>query len=109
MAIKDADGDNPAVVAPVVLTFAFLKIIDPTIDPTFTNVNRLFVLPFTRTDIRDYRNAFWNYYVPDAEIKDFDVLIDGKSFFDLPLKMKKKLTEKVLKWVTIMIIQLAIY
>ena len=28
------------------------------IDPAFTNVNRLFVLPFTRTDIRDYRNSF---------------------------------------------------
>ena len=28
------------------------------IDPTFTNVNRLFVLPFTRTDTRDYRNVF---------------------------------------------------
>ena len=29
------------------------------IDPTFTNVNRLFVLPFTRTDTRDYRNVFF--------------------------------------------------
>ena len=56
------------------------------IDPTFTNVNRLFVLPFTRTDTRDYRYAFSNYYVPNAEIKDFNVLIDRKSFFDLPVK-----------------------
>ena len=32
------------------------------IDPTFTNVNRLLVLPFTRIDIRDYRNVFSNYY-----------------------------------------------
>ena len=50
------------------------------IDPTFTNVNRLFVLPFTRTDTCDYRNVFSNYYVPDAEIKDLDVLIDRKKF-----------------------------
>ena len=35
------------------------------IDPTFTNVNRLFVLPFARTDIGDYRNVFSNYYVKD--------------------------------------------
>ena len=28
------------------------------IDKTFTNINRLFVLPFTRTDARDYRNSF---------------------------------------------------
>ena len=50
------------------------------IDPTFTNVNRLFLLPFTITDTRDYRNVFSHYYVPDAEIKDFNVLIEGKSF-----------------------------
>ena len=39
------------------------------IDPTFTNVNRLFVLPFTRTDIHDHRNSFSHYYVPDTKIK----------------------------------------
>ena len=60
------------------------------IDPTFTNVNRLFVLPFTRTDTRDYRNSFSNYYVPDAKIKDFNVLIDGKTFFDLPVKNEEE-------------------
>ena len=64
-------------------------------DPTFTNFNRLFVLPFTRTDACNYRNVFSHYYVPDAEIKYFNVLIDGKSFFDLPVKMKKKLTKKL--------------
>ena len=26
------------------------------IDPTFTNANRLFVLSFSRSDTRDYRN-----------------------------------------------------
>ena len=30
------------------------------IDPAFTNVNRLFVLPFTRTDICDCRNSFFS-------------------------------------------------
>ena len=64
-------------------------------DPTFTNFNRLFVLPFTRNDTCNYRNVFSHYYVPDAEIKYFNVLIDGKSFFDLPVKMKKKLTKKL--------------
>ena len=57
------------------------------IDPTFTNVNRLFVLPFTRTNIRDYRNSFSHYYVPDAEIEYFNVQIKGKGF---PICQKKK-------------------
>ena len=66
------------------------------IDPAFTNVNRLFALPFSRSDIRDYRNSFSHYYVPDAEIKGCNVLIDGKSFFDLPLKNKEEAYEKIM-------------
>ena len=118
MTTKGAEGDNPAIVALVVLRFEITDVklyvpvvtlskendtklleqlksgfkrtikwnkyrsqmtIQPKnnnlnylIDPTFTNVNRLFVLPFTRTDTRDYRNVS-NYYLPDAEIKDFNV------------------------------------
>ena len=60
------------------------------IEPTFTNVNRLFVLLFTRTNIRDYRNVFSNYYVPDAEIKDFNVLIDRRSLFNLLVKNEEE-------------------
>ena len=51
------------------------------VDPTFTDVNRLFVLSF-----QDYRDSFSHYYEPNARIKDFNVSIDGKSFFDLPVK-----------------------
>ena len=67
------------------------------IDPTFTNVNRLFVLSFPRNNNTDSRYSYSNYYVPKAQMKDFNVLIDGRSFFDLPIKMKKKLTKRLLK------------
>ena len=50
------------------------------IDPTFTNVNRLFVLSFSRNNSTDNRDSFSDYYVPNVEIKDFNVLIDGKRF-----------------------------
>ena len=61
------------------------------IDPMFTNVNRLFVLSFQRitgqnNTTKDYRDPFSHYYVPNIRIKDFNVLIDRKSFFDLPVK-----------------------
>ena len=64
------------------------------IDPTFTNVNRLFVLSFQRiagenNTTKDYRDSFSHYYVPNVRIKDFNVLIDGKSFFDLPVKIEE--------------------
>ena len=35
---------------------------------------------------KDHRDSFSHYYVQDIEIKDFDFLIDRKSFFDLPVK-----------------------
>ena len=64
------------------------------IDPTFTNVNRLFVLSFeNETD----RTSISKYYVPKVEIKDFNVLIDGKPFFEIPVKIKKKHMKQLLK------------
>ena len=61
------------------------------IDPTFTNANRLFVLSFQRivgenNTIKDHSDSSSRYYVPNVRIKDFNILIDGKSFFDLPVK-----------------------
>ena len=50
------------------------------IDPTFMNVNRFFFLPFPRNNNTDSRYYFSNYYVPKVQIKDFNVLIDGKIF-----------------------------
>ena len=66
-------------------------------DPTFTKVNRLFLLSFQRNAEGDRRGSFYHYYVTNVEIKDFNVLIDGKSFSDLPVKRKKKHTRKLLK------------
>ena len=50
------------------------------IDPTFTKVNRLFVLSFERIEEnnvkKDHRDSFSRYYVPNVEIKYFSVLTD---------------------------------
>ena len=64
------------------------------IDPTFINVNRLFVLSFARNAEGDNRDSFSHYYVPNVEIKDFNVLNDGKSLFDLPVKNGEEAYEK---------------
>ena len=50
------------------------------IDPTFMNFNKLFVLSFQRNNNTDSRYSYSNYYVPKVELKDFNVLIDGKTF-----------------------------
>ena len=67
------------------------------INPTFTNVNRLFVLSFPINNNTDKRDSFSYYYVPNVEIKDFNVLIDGKSFFDLPVKNEEEAYEKIIE------------
>ena len=61
------------------------------IDPTFIKVNKLFVLSFEN---EENRTLFSKYYVPKVEIKDFNVLIDGKNFFDVPVKNKEEAYEK---------------
>ena len=70
------------------------------IDPTFTNVNRLFVLSYERIEEdnvkKGYRDCFSHYYVPKVQTKNFNVLIDGKSFFDLPIKNEEEAYKKLL-------------
>ena len=60
------------------------------IDPSFTKVNRLFVLSFENEQDRTY---FSKYYVPKVEIKEFNVLIDRKSFLDVLVKNKEEAYE----------------
>ena len=72
------------------------------IDPTFTNVNRLFVLSFQRivgenNTTKDHRGSFSHYYVPHVKIKDFNVLFNGKSFFDLSVKNEEEAYEKIIE------------
>ena len=64
------------------------------VDLTFTKVNRLFVLSFEN---EEDRTSYFNHYTPIIEITDFNVLIDGKSFFDVPVKNKEQAYEKLLK------------
>ena len=51
------------------------------IDPTINKVNILFVLSFESED--DGRISFSKYHTPKVEIKDFNVLVDGKGFFEM--------------------------
>ena len=65
-----------------------------------TAQNRLFVLSFEIIEENNikkyYRDSFSHYYVPKVQIKDFNVLIDGKSFFDLSVKNEEGVYEKII-------------
>ena len=64
------------------------------INPTFTNVNKLFVLSFEN---ENDRVSFSKYYLPKIQIKDFNVLIDGKPFFEIPVKNKEEAYEAIIE------------
>ena len=64
------------------------------IDPTFTKVNRLFVLSFEN---EDDRRSFSKYYVPNVQIKDFNVLINGKNVFDKSIKNEEETYEQIIE------------
>ena len=76
------------------------------IDLIFIKVNRLFVLSFEN---EEDKTTFSKYYTTKVEIKDFNVLIDRKSFFDVPVKNKEEAYEKLLRSVKTVITQLVIY
>ena len=64
------------------------------IDTTFSNVNRLFVLSFEN---EDDTTSYYKYYMPSVETKDYNVLIDGNAFFELPIKNIEETYEKIIQ------------
>ena len=53
------------------------------IDPSFQGVDKLFVLSFENNAIP---TIYTRCFFPSAEIKDYNIMIDGKNFFDKLVK-----------------------
>ena len=64
------------------------------IEPSFQGINRLFVLAFENDDQRISNKR---YYIPNVEIKDYNVIIDAKNFFDQPVTNDKVTYENIRK------------
>ena len=58
-------------------------------DPTFRNINRLFIQSFEDCNSDPTRN-FFKYFMSLVEIKDFNILIDNKPNFEQPIKNKQR-------------------
>ena len=63
------------------------------IDPTFTNVNRLFVLAYQNADDRP---SYSQFYLLNVMVKDYNVIIDKLAFFDLSIKTEEEAYEKII-------------
>ena len=63
------------------------------IEPSLRGVNRLFILAFENDT---QRTSHSGYYLPNVEIKNYNIVINGENFFDQPIK-NKKITYDMLK------------
>ena len=66
-------------------------------EPSFQAVNRLFVLALENDE---QRASDRRYYFPNVEIKDYNVMIDGKNVFDQSVKNDKVTYENIRKIAT---------
>ena len=67
------------------------------VEPSFQGVNRLFVLAFENYT---QRTSHSGYYLPNVEIKNYNVMINGENFFDQPIKNNKVTYENIRKIAT---------
>ena len=67
------------------------------VEPSFQGVNRFFVLVF-EDDAQ--RTSHSGYYLPNVEIKDYNIMINVENFFDQPIKNNKVTYENIKKITT---------
>ena len=71
--------------------------LDYLIDPCFQGINKLFALPFNALADRIRHSR---YYLPTEKVKDYNFMIDGKSFFDESIQNDIKTFENIRKFTT---------
>ena len=55
------------------------------LDPSFQGVNRLFVMTYNRENGQPTRNGQQKYYLPRTDLEKYNVIIDGRNFYDNPI------------------------
>ena len=57
------------------------------LDPSFQGVNRLFVMSYSRADNNQpTRNGRKKYYLPRIDLNKYNVIINGRNFYDNPIE-----------------------
>ena len=67
------------------------------VEPSFQGLNRFFVLAFKNDP---QRTLHCGYYLPNVEIKDYNIMINGENFFGQPIKNNKVTYESIRKVAT---------
>ena len=56
------------------------------LDLSFQGVNRLFVMAYNRANGQPTRNGQQKYYLPRIDLEKYNVVIDGRNFYDNPIE-----------------------
>ena len=64
------------------------------VEPSFQGVNRLFVLTF-ENDAQ--RASHTGPYLPTVQLKKYNIMINGKNFFDKPVQNYKVTYQNIIK------------
>ena len=56
------------------------------LDPSFQGVNRLFVMAYNREDGQPTKNGQRKYYLPRIDLEKYNIIIDGRNFYDNPIE-----------------------
>ena len=57
------------------------------LDPSFQGVNRLFVMAYNRVVGQPTRNGQQKYHLPRIDLEKYNVIIDGRNFMIIQLKV----------------------
>ena len=61
--------------------FKYIKL-----DPSFQGVNRLFLMAYNRANGQPTRNGQQKYYLPRTDLEKYNVIIDGRNFYNNPIE-----------------------
>ena len=56
------------------------------LDPSFQGVNRLFFTAYNSANGQPTRNGQRKYYLPRIDLNKYNVIIDGRIFYDNPIE-----------------------
>ena len=56
------------------------------LDPSFQGVNRLFLMAYNRANGEPTRNWQQKYYLSRIDLEKYNVIIDGRNFYDNPIE-----------------------
>ena len=56
------------------------------LDPSFQGVNRLFLMAYSRAANQPTRDGRRKYYLPRIDLEKYNVIIDGRNFYDNPIE-----------------------